>query len=296
MEMCEFELYKYMLVEREDDCKVMCDVMRGDNKCYYKGFQINVPACRMSGEMSTSLGNGFTNLMAMLFLIDEKGGNVTGVVEGDDGLFVTDVSVSAEDFHDLGFDIKIVKNDTYTEASFCGIVASKDGFPLTDPRKVLLNFGWSHSFSISGKFSTRMGLLRAKALSLLHEHPCCPVLTKFALHYITLTAGFKPIWSQNWYERQLESEVIKFSSVIREMVLTPVSQVVRQQFADLFDIPVEEQLAFESKIPSFGLSEITDPIVDRWFRGPEFDDCRDYYVRYVGNVDDLVYRRVQHCR
>lgn len=292
MELCEFQLYKYMLSKIDAQCGLMCRVMRGKNRCNYKGFQLKVPACRMSGEMCTSLGNGFTNLMVMLFTVEMKGGKVVGVVEGDDGLFATNVDVTSEDITRMGFDIKIEKKSSFREASFCGIVASEDGTPLTDPRKVLMNFGWSHSFSISAKLSTRRGLLRAKALSLLHEHPQCPVLTALALRYIKLTASYKPIWSRNWYERDLEMQVLKFESETHAKVARGISGSVRTQFSHLYDISVNDQLELEAYINMAEFDELDHPILRKLFCGDAYDDCRDYRRRYVGNVLDLIHRNV----
>jgi len=77
----------------------------------FKLFDIIVPAFRCSGEMDTSLSNGFSNLMLWLFASYEKGcpeDKIKGYVEGDDGLFNNSGPTPDEDdFLKLGFTIKI---------------------------------------------------------------------------------------------------------------------------------------------------------------------------------------------
>ena len=43
----------------------MREVIQGENRVFSKWFSGSVFARRMSGEMNTSLGNGFANLMMM---------------------------------------------------------------------------------------------------------------------------------------------------------------------------------------------------------------------------------------
>jgi len=284
MKIAEFELYKYMLQNYPLEIDAICGVMAGENVCEFRHFDLKVDACRMSGEMCTSLGNGFANLMNTLFLVEHKTGsceNCIGVVEGDDGLFAMQGTLTSKDYSDIGFDIKIELCQDVLAASFCGIIASVDGSPLADPRQIILNFGWSHSPSIAASPRVRLGLLRAKVLSLLYEHPNCPILTKFALRYIHLTEGVEPIWQANWYERMLESQVKFFEHETLAAATKPLSDEVRVQFARLFDIDVDTQLQIESNLQNYGLEEIKDPALLLMYRGDEFDDCRHYFSRYV---------------
>jgi len=72
MEKCEFILYSYMtkFLPCHDGFMRLCrKVLAGTNECYYRDFSMQIEATRMSGEMCTSLGNGFTNLMAMFFFM-----------------------------------------------------------------------------------------------------------------------------------------------------------------------------------------------------------------------------------
>lgn len=280
MSLCEFQLYKYMMRNYKREMDVITRVMAGENVCNFREFVLSVSGVRMSGEMCTSLGNGFANLMNTLFLVNDAGGDCVGVVEGDDGLFASTVPLNTADYKRLGFDIKIEPYASYRLASFCGIVASVDGSPLTEPREVLMKFGWSHSPCISK--NNAMGLCRAKALSLLYEHPNCPLLTALALRFITLTAGHKPIFSTNWYEATLAAEVQKFTAETQLSVRKGISKEVRQQFADCYQVPVSLQLSLEKEIGNWSFGEVDSPAVQALFDHEDYDDCRTYYARYVG--------------
>lgn len=80
----------------------------------------------MSGDMCTSLGNGFSNKMKAEFLAYKAGGTIDGFVEGDDGLFVTNFELRSSDYEKLGFTIKIEEIADPCEASFCGMIFGED--------------------------------------------------------------------------------------------------------------------------------------------------------------------------
>jgi len=121
----EMILYEYMMgnCATEFERNFIRDLM-SENKLASAGFSLKCIGRRMSGEMNTSLGNGFSNLLLMLFVLNEKGcTDISGVVEGDDGLFVFNGPVpSSSDFLSLGMEIKLDEHRKYNEASFCGVV------------------------------------------------------------------------------------------------------------------------------------------------------------------------------
>lgn len=76
MEAVEMVLYEYMtssLPGGQAWYQLVHKAMTGKNSCSFRDFLVELSATRMSGEMCTSLGNGFTNLMVMLFLCEENG-------------------------------------------------------------------------------------------------------------------------------------------------------------------------------------------------------------------------------
>jgi len=146
----------------------------------------------MSGDMCTSLGNGFTNLMLFMYVAHKKHGSIEGFVEGDDGIYVTDVVMESSDFLLLGFEIKIedlaleCDNDLRT-ASFCGLIFSSNAI-IRDPRKFFCGFGWTGSFLGAGD-KIMQELLRAKALSACYETGQCPIVGKLARYALKVTRG-----------------------------------------------------------------------------------------------------------
>lgn len=194
MEDCEFQLYDFMTQLLPSGClfrRLIHDVIGGTNDLIFKLCYAVVKATRMSGEMCTSLGNGFTNLMLVLFLCDDGGhGVVFGVVEGDDGLFSTSSGTfpTANDFADLGFIIKLVGHDDLCSASFCGIVFDEiDCVNVTDPKKVLVKFAWVNRQYLWASRPKHLALLRCKALSFWHQYPGCPIIQSLAEYGLRVT-------------------------------------------------------------------------------------------------------------
>lgn len=277
----EGQLYEYML-QKTPEGRIYSKVLQGKNVIRYKNFTVSVEGVRMSGEMSTSLGNGFSNLMIWHYLAERKNIKVIGVVEGDDGLFAQvdgDYTLTTDDFKSVGFEAKIEVHSDLLTASFCGISMSEDMCSLTDPRKVLLNFGWSHSPSCGPSPRVRGELLKAKAISLLYEHPRCPILSTLAYETIRLCSKFKARYSDNWYDRQLASEVCEFSGWAYSEYEKGISLLARTKFEQLYGISVEMQLVLESELKNWCGGPLPDIFNSLFEQG--YDDCWDYFRRLV---------------
>lgn len=198
MEACELQLYRHCL---KDDpyCELLCRTISGENRMKMRnGTRAKVMARRMSGDMCTSLGNGFTNLMIALFLAEEHHCKLDGFVEGDDGLFACDGQLTTEMFSALGFTTKIEKVMHPREASFCGNLYSEDLQIVKNPYKFLQGFGWTSSF-IEANTSKLWQLLKAKALSALCETPDCPIISTLAHRAYHKCGAVKPIFVQDGY-------------------------------------------------------------------------------------------------
>lgn len=280
----EMVLYKYMLANFPALYEEIERVMTGKNECVFKHFRVKVPACRMSGEMCTSLGNGFSNLMLWLYTVHMKGGHTDGVVEGDDGLFWSSVEVTSDDFRKLGFLIKIVVHASYLLASFCGLVMTSLRTSMTDPLKVLINFGWSHSPLASGGARIRKQLLRAKALSLVYEHPRCPIVTALGQHYEVLTRGVEARFETNYYERFLQEQLKIFNPETDAELKLGISEQIRAEFAAQFGIPAELQILAEAEIRKAGFGPLAGTVLESLF--PAEHPAREYNRRYVTSFDE----------
>lgn len=191
---CEFVMYDYMTQFLPEHDQFMTDLnvgIAGKNRIEFKNVIMEIEAKRMSGEMNTSLGNGFSNLMFLLYICSKTAGcsNVRAQIEGDDGLCsVSGNPPTTEQFSEFGLRIKLETHADLCKASFCGMVFDIDEKKnVTDPKEVLATFGWTSSRYIRSKQSVKMTLLRCKALSLAYQYPCCPILSKLASKVLYLT-------------------------------------------------------------------------------------------------------------
>ena len=291
LEACEFELYDYMtsnLPGGKDWMKVVRETLGGTNSCRFKWCDVGVDATRMSGEMCTSLGNGFTNLMLMLFLCSLEGVDMAGVFEGDDGLCSFERPISLAPLTSLGFNVKAIWYDQVSEASFCGMIFDEqDEIIITDPFKVLCNYGWTSGQYAQASKSKKKGLLRAKALSLAYQYPKCPIIQALARYLLRCTAGYDAKValkgnSMSLYERERMMNVFSYGERrLRENVCGVVPTQTRILFERVYGLSVATQIIVEDYFD--GLTElcaVRPPIISMFAK----DEWRDYYSRYVRTV------------
>lgn len=251
MENCEFELYRYMtskLPGGRDFMNLIEEAMLGENELIFRNFKVKVPATRMSGEMCTSLGNSFSNLMIMLFMCKKHGvKKVKGVVEGDDGLFVGNGKFPTEqDFAKLGLMLKMEKHNELSTASFCGLIfAEEDRVNIADPYKVLAMFGWSTGRYARARDGKLKMLLRSKALSVAYQYPGCPVLQELAKYGLRVTRGsdVRPLLNDErlgWWNRQLLQDALD-----HPVINQPVGMSSRLLMEQKFGLSIEAQLRIE---------------------------------------------------
>jgi hypothetical protein len=228
----------------------------------------------MSGDMCTSLGNGFSNLMIFLFIVKEKGGTAKGFVEGDDGLFATDVILTAEDFQKIGFTVKIHEVPHPLEAHFCGMCCSPSLEVLKNPRRVLQTFGWTHSCIHAGN-GVMDQLLRSKALSLGYELPQCPIVGVLARETIKLTSGIVA---------RPEVRSAYRPMIVEDVKLPPFnpSPEARRMVERLFSITVEQQHAAEAAIVQHDMEAVGRIVPPSMVvGGVPCSDMLDYSIKYV---------------
>lgn len=234
----ECMLYRHCL-RYSNDAEYLCEAITGLNRMRTRtGFSATVKGRRMSGDMCTSLGNGFTNLMLTLYIVHMKHGEVHGYVEGDDGIFSSTVALTAEDYQKLGFTIKIEEIPDPCRASFCGMIFGEDGDIIKDPVRVMSQFAWTSSM-IHGQTPLMNSLLRAKALSLRYEVPNCPIVSCIALKALEDTKGSVPRFVDDGYHRPHDEQNVP-------VFHPPLS--TRELFSDVFGITIPVQLYVEKLI------------------------------------------------
>lgn len=298
MECCEFELYDYMTRDLpcHEEFMSFCNfVLAGINHIQFKFFWFSMLASRMSGEMCTSLGNGFTNLMVMLFLCIEVGSiDFVGVVEGDDGLFrISGPAPTKSDFESLGLTIKLETHVDISTASFCGIIFDTiDRCNIADPRKVLLNFGWGSSkYASVSKNERLLELLKCKSLSLAHQYPGCPIIQSLAMYGLRVTAKVPVL---NALRTACAKGVL--NSYQRSALLSALRDVVpyievgigsRLLVEKLYGISVEGQFTYERYLNSLTKLQPLEPL---HLTASIFGVCSTYSSTYVMQVPPNIRR------
>ena len=297
MEKCEMILYRYMTQYLPEGSEWMVHVERGllgRNHCRFKNFFVDVDATRMSGEMCTSLGNSFSNLMFMLFMCHEKGMDIekiAGAVEGDDGLFVGEGEFPNEqDFAKLGLMLKMEEHEDLSTASFCGMVFDvEDLVNVTDPYEVLATFGWTSGRYARSKKAKLLTLLRAKSLSLAYQYPGCPILAELARYGMRMTRSYdvrslleKDRTMSMWDREQL------LEALQHPILNTPVSMRTRLLVERKYGITVETQLRLEEVLRNkndldpihHALTELHPDWLDYWTTYVHEGFTKDIYLEY----------------
>lgn len=256
---CEGQLYRYMAgVTWGPLAEEFVNVLSGVNHCKSPIITFDVAGCRMSGDVCTSLGNGFTNLMIMKFLAHEHHGRVRGFVEGDDGLFaVSGFIPTKDDYKRLGFSIKIEVVDEPHHASFCGqVYADETKEILVDPTYVLLTTGWTSSDQKHGTDKTMLQLLRAKAISLAYQCPRCPVVNSYTRALLRLTRGVVPRFQtfsglRDYWELRKIGLVDGLSDEVMHRLNVGPDESSRLVMAKVYGWTVAQQLAMEAYFDSW---------------------------------------------
>lgn len=248
MEAVELVLYKHLMKRFPDQAHFLCDVIKGDNRLHTRaGVSMTLRGRRMSGDMCTSLGNGFTNLMLFMFILQRKGASGDGFVEGDDGLFRTTVRLAPEDFTQLGFTVDIKELERPEYGHFCGMNMSVDGTIFKDPRRLFRRFYWTSSYINAGP-KIMASLYRAKALSLASEAPGCPIACAMVMRALAQTRGVVVTHYENTYK------VVDYTK--EPMIRAPTEQA-RHDYAIKYGISEEAQLAVEAAIMDGDFDTVT---------------------------------------
>lgn len=259
----------------------LMEVLFGVNVCVFRNFVLKIVGRRMSGEMNTSLGNGFSNLMIILYNLREIGVfDAVVVVEGDDSLvsYVGRLMVPCM-WSRFGFTVFMMYHISPNLASFCGqLFDESSGVVIADPMKIVLNFSWFNKKYREVGRNIRYGLIRGKALSLLYLYPGCPIVQSFALAYIRLTKDYKVYIDSTLdaYKKRILFDAIKFA----KLPVRDVEPTARDFMQLVYGIAPTSQCKIEEYFD--GLTTIC-PI-----RPPLYEfvsqDCLYYDFNYVRDV------------
>ena len=254
----ELIVYRFLLKNNPRQKEIIDLITQGmmsSNHIQFYKWSMKLMCKRMSGEMSTSVSNGFMNLLMTHFLLEEKGNKVyDSGIEGDDSINYYDKQApSTQDYEKLGARIKIEHPTDITEASFCGqIFDSSDLDNVVNPVEALVSFGWTKSQYLTSNDLTLKKLLKAKSLSLLYEYSGCPILRELALYGLRITNDikieevYKTMQRQklSTYEREQWIELIdnfQENKVFNNTVKINTRKLVERKF----NIPIKLQLEVE---------------------------------------------------
>jgi hypothetical protein len=256
MEVVECQMFRYMLSKNPMILKYVMaayydeDGTPRENVLHHrKLYTARVLGSRMSGEMWTSLCNGFSNLMNVLYLAERENQEIDGFVEGDDGIFgMYEPFLTSEMFRELGFNIKMQYGDDLSHTSFCGNVFDPRSLTLVVSPEQISRLFWSCSIQyIHAKTSKLIKLLRAKAMSLYITGKYTPICGPLAHQVMKIIGKGDYIVdpNQQWYENYLgiSSKNLKF-----EKVEIPLCN--RELYETKYGITIGEQLALEKFISS----------------------------------------------
>lgn len=261
------------------------DMITGVNTIDCGWFQTTIVGCRMSGEMNTSLGNGWVNLMLFNCLCEHNHCEWRGHVEGDDGIFAISPKVgfsvpSAAQYTRFGAEIKLEDVRDVHLASFCGnIFDPVEKRNVADPRYVVATVGWSLSPVCGGlSENTKIALLRAKAMSVLAEYHGTPIVTSLARYILRTTPAVAPRWSlgssrmEYWSLQTVGPYLDQLTNKIKEWVLEPVGPGSRRVVESVYGISVVDQLRIERYFDSLKTLQPLNPPMkfpDAWRRAWE---------------------------
>jgi hypothetical protein len=202
-----------------------------------------------------------------------------GRFEGDDGVVAIlggemDVSLFAR----LGMKIDLQKVSDLSEASFCGLIFDPTELNIiTNPIKVLANFAWGKGRYRSARQSVLLQLLKAKALSFMHQYPACPIVTELARYALRMTRNItirKSIIDQlDSFERGRLLDAMACPDLDANR---PIRMGTRCLMERVFGVSVEIQFQVEELFKhKLDLEPVSIPHID-WPEG-----LVDYAVSYV---------------
>lgn len=290
MEAAEFQLFEHVTkdVPGSEDFVNLYKNIALDNRLLFDAVVASVACKRMSGEMSTSIANGFTNLCLILFTAYKEGLKMEDIelfVEGDDAIISAPKVLTMKWFEKLGFLCKMETHRSVRNASFCGMIFAEPGHSIRDPRPVLAKFGWTMRQYINSKDSVKLALLRAKAMSLACELPNCPILSTFAHRVMDLTRGMRVDKFINKSSNQ-SFDMHKKAVLLEAMLLKPwqtppdISSDSRVLMEMMYGIDVPTQLAWESHLSKIEFGPFDLPASSTYF-------SRDWAMNWEDYVSQL---------
>lgn len=217
-------------------------------RCSSYNYTYFATGCRMSGEMWTSLANGFSNLMNMKYLCKKYNLKCDGIVEGDDGLFGLDSKIiQAKDFENFGFKIKMYYTQDLHETRFCGNLFDLVNEQLIISPETITRSAWC----CGGKYlyfntKNKHELIRAKAMSLYCLGKFTPIAQSLSLAILRILGPgqFRIEESKKYWLREKYNITEK---TLDKTIFVPleISNENRMIFNKIYGLDINFQLSLE---------------------------------------------------
>lgn len=301
MEAIEIPMYRWMIKNRPDLSDVteyFIETITGVNHLMFNDISLNVDATRMSGEMNTSLGNGFANYIMLRYLC-HKGGDdsVTPVVEGDDGLMGTTAIITEKDFERVGLTCKLDEHNDLSTTSFCGLLFDYDAsVNITNPYKVLIKTPWVARKYVGTSYKMHMRLLKAKALSILWQYPGCPIIQEYGKYLLRMTYKVKANFSESdpYHINHVDikdNNILSFEDQLKNTPYKRISISTRLLMEKIFKINVSYQKHLEKFFES--KNDLSDYNID--LSPHVHSDVMDFYNKHVFEIpEDCNIQNMKH--
>lgn len=299
-EACEFQLYERKLRKNFGPIwDFIKSVYSGTNILKNKAFTGSLSARRMSGEMNTSLGNGFTNLMITWYMLHKSGisksdlvSKLYCVVEGDDSLFAANSKIDWQTYEKLGITAKPELHKRIGDASFCGMIFDEqDRTIIADISKVVIGLGWGDRKYACARDAKKLALLRAKALSGAFQYRGCPILDVLFHRILELTRSIdhrdamRRMGDDNTYKKEIFDLAATDGKMLIAMGPAEPGFRTRLLVEERFGISVTMQQYIElaSKDMTLGFNDVLALI------------ATDHQIEYARNHVRCVTRDVLSC-
>lgn len=295
MDDCEFELYRYMSsnnIKAKMLCRLIFKILADNNIAKHKYFSVRVDAKRMSGEMNTSLGNGFSNLMFLLYACHKYKLNYSGpIIEGDDALIGLDKPIPEEYYKNMALNVKLEFVDDISEGSFCGLVYDPvELVNIREPLETLCTTPWVPRKYASCSLRTYYSLLKSKALSLMFEYPGCPIVYNYGKKLFELCSQYEIKFDNSSFYKMQEQNLIYEKYLQNKVPFKETGLRTRLLMEKVFKIPVSAQYRIELEIENMSLQDLRLPSVlelvpDIW---------KYNYDTYVLDTDGMPWHSITH--
>lgn len=257
---CEYVLFKHMLANNPIHFHILKKIYFNKSRLQLgtsgkMRMQASFDGSRMSGDLWTSLGNGFTNMMLFLFALKHSVNRHTlphldydYMFEGDDGFFATTVPINTDIIRRLGFTLKLKTGTDVNHLSFCSICVGPGALPVLDFNRAIEKFGWDHHEQVIKDYSAKTTryekeLMRSKAMSLLAVAPGNPIVQPLALKILELTEGVRVRDSTfTWWDWE------KIRLLKTSLQPIEITQEMRLFYQARFNVSVKHQLFVEDII------------------------------------------------